>query len=194
MDTRNEINGSLQWKEASKGGIILGLISFFYILLSSLLAKWAGNGNASLMLSFLSIALWCLKFYGCIALMKLFLIKLKASYRGVDSRVAFSYGAKIAFLSAFVYSVCYLANILYLSNDVFQAQLEMVDTIVSQNSSMFDSNSLAAFDKVKESMPTMMTIYNLIYCTLYGVVLSLILSKNLIPDDDFEEEGENNLQ
>lgn len=187
MDIREEINNRIQWEKASKAGIVLGLVSSAYLLLSSLLARYAGNINSAFLVTFISMALWSVKFLACIGLMKYFLIRLKITYKGVDSNVAFKFGVKIALLSAFVYSVFYLANLLYISNDVLQAQM---DLFLEQAAPMMDSNTAAVMDKTMDSLPTSTTIFNLIYCTLFGTVLSKVLSKALIPDKDFTDDEE----
>ena len=54
-----------------------------------------------------------------------------------------------------------------------------------------DSNTLAALGDMEESMPEIVFFSNLFYCFLYGVVLSLILSRRIPSNDPFAnlEEG-----
>ena len=187
MDIREEINNNILWEKASKAGIVLGLVSATYLLLSSLLARFAGNINSGFLLTLLSMLLWSVKFIACIGLMKYFMIRLKLSYKGVNSNLAFKFGLRVALLSAFVYSVCYLANLLYLSKDIIQAQM---DLIMNQYANMVDSNTMNAMTKMQDSIPLMSTVFNLIYCFLFGTVLSKILSKTLIPDEDFYQDND----
>ena len=48
-----------------------------------------------------------------------------------------------------------------------------------------DSNTINALDKVEAIMPQMIFFSNLIYCFLYGTVLSAILSRNIPPRNPF---------
>ena len=54
--------------------------------------------------------------------------------------------------------------------------------------SSLDSNSLNALDTVESIMPQVMFFSNLVYCFLYGTVLSAVLSRNIPPRDPFARE------
>ena len=180
-DMKEEINNSIQWEKASKAGIALGLVSSAYLLISSLLARFAGGIGSAFLLSLLSMLLWSVKFIVCIGMMKWFMLRLKVGYNGVTSKEAFRFGMKIALLSAIVYTFVYLANLLYISNDVIEAQW---DLIMTQYATMMDSNTLNGMEQMKDSIPAMSAIFNLVYCFLFGTILSKILAKTMIPDED----------
>ena len=52
-------------------------------------------------------------------------------------------------------------------------------------SKMLDSNSIAALEKMMGKMSYISFFSNLIYCTLYGTILSFILSRNIPQQDPF---------
>ena len=54
-------------------------------------------------------------------------------------------------------------------------------------SSMLDSNSMAMLEKMEDSFPQISFFSNLIYCFLFGLVLSAILSRNIPKRDLFAD-------
>jgi hypothetical protein len=50
---------------------------------------------------------------------------------------------------------------------------------------MMDSNSLKEIDKMSENLPQLTFFSNLIYCFIYGSILSGILSRNIPSRDPF---------
>ena len=50
---------------------------------------------------------------------------------------------------------------------------------------MLDSNSMAMLEKMEDAYPQIAFFSNLIYCFLYGTVLSAILSRNIPTRDPF---------
>ena len=56
-------------------------------------------------------------------------------------------------------------------------------------SSMMDSNSMAMLEKMEDSYPQILFFSNLIYCFIYGTVLSAILSRSIPKNDPFASYG-----
>ena len=50
---------------------------------------------------------------------------------------------------------------------------------------MLDSNSLKEIDKMSENLPQLTFFSNLIYCFVYGSLLSVILSRYIPSNDPF---------
>ena len=53
---------------------------------------------------------------------------------------------------------------------------------------MMDSATLEAVEEMIPSMPTYAFFGNLIYCTLYGTIVSAILSRNIPSSNPFENQ------
>lgn len=162
------------WNAAGKAGLALGAVSTAYLFAGQWLA---GNLEpATLWQQVVALILWAAKFGGCIWLMKFFMVKFAYENSVTNKSIVFRMGMTIALLSAVVYSAIYLANMLYISADYYD---QIFQTVVEQVKPALDSNSLTALEKVIGNLPQIMFVYNLIYCFLFGTVLSAILSRNI---------------
>lgn len=167
------------WNTAAKAGLILGLVSTVYMIVNS----WAGRVEISAFLSILiNGAAWCLKFGGCIWLMRFFMKKFVSENPEADNSRTFRLGAATAVLSALVFAAYTLADVAFISADYYAEQME---TLLQQMGPMLDSNSLSQADTLMQNLPQIAFFSNLIYCTLYGTVLSAILSRNIPSKDPF---------
>ena len=128
----------------------------------------------------LTMILWIAKFAGCILILRAAMQGTADSYNGVERSHTRRMGIFAALFSALIYSAASLANILYINPGEID---EAFDMIMSEYSKILDSNSIAMIDGYRENLPTMTFFSNLIYCFLYGTIVSLILSRH-IPDVD----------
>lgn len=175
------IDRRTMWESAGKAGLVLGLVSVAYGLIGLLLAKVM---TAGVFMSIITFLLWAAKFYLCIYLMKLFMTRYAATDPEIDNSGTFRFGAAVALLSAIIVSAYSLANILFLSPDLIE---ESFNTVLATYSSMLDANSLDAIDMIKNSLPNITFFSNLIYCFLFGTILSAILSRNIPSRNPFEK-------
>ena len=60
-----------------------------------------------------------------------------------------------------------------------------MDMMMQQMGSMMDSNSMALMDSYMQRLPQITFFSNLIYCFVFGTVLSYILSRNIPSRDPF---------
>ena len=67
---------------------------------------------------------------------------------------------------------------------------EIMDVMRTSYSSMLDSNSEAALEKMMPKMPYYMAIGSLIYCFIWGWLYATIFAKSAAPDDPFSEPDE----
>ena len=115
---------------------------------------------------------------------KTFMQKLVANYEDVTNRDTFKYGVFIALFSAILFSAMSSINMLYISPDVIN---ESTDIVLEQYSEILDSNSMSAMESMASNMGTISFISNLIYCFLFGTVVSAILSKKIPEVDEFKD-------
>ena len=64
---------------------------------------------------------------------------------------------------------------------------EQMDAVMQVYGKMLDSNSLRALDQMIASLSEYTFFSNIIYCTLYGTVLSAILSRRIPSRDPFAD-------
>ena len=181
---KENITTGILLNKAGIAGIVLGLVSTAYIFISTGIASI----TSPVLNTLLTILLWTVKFVLCIWLMIFFMKRLAKSYDNVRNSTTFKFGTTVAACSALIFAAASLANVTIINPDLISRQMEAVVQILGSKA---DSNTLAALGDMEESMPEIVFFSNLFYCFLYGVVLSLILSRRIPSNDPFAnlEEG-----
>ncbi len=169
------------WNEAGKAGLALGAVSAVYMFAT----QFMGNGGMPAFVTVLLTGLlWVGKFGGCIWLMMFFMKKFATENQGVDNKDTRRFGIIAALLSAIVYSAISFANVAFISADMYSEQM---NTLMQQLAPMMDSNTMSEIDKTMANLPQYTFFSNLIYCFIYGAILSAILSKNIPSRDPFAD-------
>ena len=167
------------WNTAGKAGLALGGLSTIYLFLT----QWTGQAEIPAFVAvIINMLLWAVKFGGCIWLMMFFMKRFASVNPDVDNSGTFRAGIAMAFLSALVYSAFSFANVAFLFPDLFTEQMDMV---MQQMAPMLDSNTTAEIEKTMQYLPQLTFFSNLIYCFLYGTILSFILSRSIPSRDPF---------
>ncbi len=164
----------LIWSEAGIPGLILGLATAVCFYLTSLLGNALLNG-----------IVWVAKLAGCICLMYFFMKKFVSIHSGADNRDSFRFGVIVALLSAFIYSVSFYIFTVYIKPDMFDAALSAV---MDNYSSILDTNSLEQIENLIPKLPAIGFFSNLIYCFLYGTIVSAIISRSVPSTNPFDND------
>ena len=167
------------WEDAGRAGLVLGLISTVYLFLNQFIS---GLETSSILTTILSTILWAVKFGGCIWLMMYFMKKFVRENQEAENSATFKFGMLTAALSALVYAAATFANISFIAADMIAEQTNMM---LEQMAPMMDSNSMAQIEKMLDNLPQITFFSNLIYCFIFGTVLSFILSRNIPSRDPF---------
>lgn len=176
---KETIDNRTIWNNAAKTALVFAAVTIVCNLLKRGLAAL---NPPSFLLLLGSGVLWAAEFVGCIYLMIFFMKKLVGNYEGVINADTYKYGRRIALLSAIlISSVEFL--ILYFSPE--EKLQEMIDTMLAGYASMFDSNTLSVMEETLQNLPAITFVSNLIYCFLYGTILSAILSRSIPQPDPF---------
>lgn len=177
---RENISTKAIVNNASICGFILGAVSVAYAILTQFLSGM----DSGILLSMITIVLWLAKFTGCIYILRFFMKKLTAEYSNVENSHTLKQGLLSAGFSALLVSAYTFADLAYIRPEMLS---EQVDLIYQMYSNMLDSNSMQALEEILPKMPMISFFSNLIYCFLYGTVLSVILSKNIPSRDPFAD-------
>ena len=169
------------WERAGKAGLVLGGVSIAYMLLTMLVGKVAGEGSPFLT-GAIGAILWLAKFVGCILLMRLFIQRFAAAEPEADRNRVFRFGMLTALLSAVLYSGFYLAYVSFIAPDTFSQALDML-----ADNPMLGSNSMSEIEDMIPRMPTISFFANLVYCWLFGTILSAIFSASARPQNPFAD-------
>lgn len=167
------------WDSAAKAGLIFGAISSAYMFATQFMASCEMSSFAQMAVT---AVLWIAKFVGCIWLMMFFMKKFVAENQDAVNSDTFRFGVVTALLSAVVYAAFSFANTAYFSADMIA---ENMDTVMQAYSQFMDSNTMSQMDKMMGKMPQITFFSNLIYCFIFGTILSLILSRNIPSKDPF---------
>jgi hypothetical protein len=170
------------WNEAGKAGLVIAAVAVAYFLISATLPK---IGGPKFLTSILSFVLWAGKFALCIWLMVKYLRKF-AEENEKDRSRTFRFGMAVALCSAVVYAGFYLAYVLLINPDMFT---ESFNNIAQAYSSFMTSDQIDQMMNMESSLPTVTFFVNLIWCWLFGTIVSAIASRSICGSDNpFEDE------
>ena len=165
------------WDSAAKAGLIFGAISSAYMFATQFMASCEMSSFAQMAVT---AVLWIAKFVGCIWLMMFFMKKLVKDFPQAQNSSTFRLGCLTAVLFSLIYAAVSFANYEFLFPDYMSGQM---DAMMQQMAPMMDSNTLAQTEKMLDNMSSITFFSNLIYCSIYGILLSGILSR-MIPSKD----------
>ena len=168
-----------RWNEAARYGLIFGAIPTAYLYLGHLQATLGVSGTFG---SILGFVLWAAKFVGCIKLMQHVMLKFSEANPSAVRSDIFKLGTLIAILSALVYSSAVLADMLYIFPEYYQTTYAV---IIEEFSRTLPAQQLEEMKAMIAQMPKFSFIGNFIYCTIYGTVLSFILSRSIPAQNPF---------
>lgn len=180
MNEKNSI-----WEHAGKAGLVLGGVSIAYMLCTMLTGKLAENAGRylSLLLGLVNFLLWAAKFAACIYLMRFFMLRFSKADPTADNSRVFRFGARTALLSALLYSAFYLAYVSFIAPDTFEKALDLL-----QDNPYLGASEMETVEEMIPRLPSFSFFVNLIYCWLFGTILSAILSRNIPSRNPFTDE------
>ena len=175
------------WRWASVGALALAAISSAYLFITYALTS--GSTVVTILKSILEVA----KIVGCILVMRWFMRRFKEDWPDAQKSDIRGLGTAMALLSAVLFAGVSMA--VFLANPDLVSQA--IDAAMSAYSSQLDHNSRTLLESLPGKMPAIAFFSNLIYCFLYGWILSAILAPGVCTDnpfgtdkDDDEEEDE----
>lgn len=176
------------WSAASTAGLFIGGVAVLYSLITSFIGAHSSESVAlNVITAIIQVILWAAKLFGCIFLTGYFIRKFVSAHEGVTRSGAFRFGLATAILAALLYSAYFLVSALYIQPEAMEAAF---NTILSSGVSSLDSNTLDAIEKIKDNFPLIGFFSNLIYCFLWGLVLSSIYSHKAVSDNPFESDAQ----
>lgn len=187
---KQSIDKSIIWNEAAKSGLVLGLYTSAFTLISSLTARLALSGIGGIILiQTLNAILWMAKFGGCLWLMRYFMRKLVENYDGVTRKSTFRLGVQTALFSAIIVAGVGLLNFTLISPDVMKEAIDSAMQGYSAVAPIGDSER-ASIERMMGNLPMISFFVTFTYCFLYGTVVSKIFSSGIPPEDIFSDNAE----
>ena len=171
---------------AAKAGLILGAVSIVGLLLPWLLDMLGGSGlGANIGLKLVKTLIWIAKLILCVWLLRRLMLNFSANNPEADNSRVFRFGMLTALLSSVVYSAFYMAFILFINPESITESLAVLE-----NNPAFDSSMFGSMEELVPLIRSTTFFVNLIYCFIYGTVVSAILSRNIPPRNPFSNDGE----
>ena len=164
------------WNQAGKAGLVLAAVSIADMIYAQLITSGNLNEEPSTAVTTISFVVQTVKIVGCILLMKFFMLKFYNSAE-VNKNEAFKMGMATALLSAFVYSAIYFINLRYISTDYC---IELQNALIAKAKLDIAGEEFARLSEMVQTYFHQLTFFsNLIYCFIYGTVLSALISRSL---------------
>ena len=179
------ISGKAIWNEATKAGLMFGLVSVAYNYISIYLGSLVGS--SFLLNFFASVGVWLLrvaKIVGLILLMRACMTRLTRNYSEVTNGDTFLLGIAISALSAIIVAGFTLLDCTVLLPTHYQ---DVMNQIMAELQPSMDANLRSAMEDVLSNFSGIMFWSTLFYCILYGVILSRILSRRIPAQDPFAD-------
>ena len=179
------ISGKAIWNEATKAGLMFGLVSVAYNYISIYLGSLVGS--SFLLNFFASVGVWLVrvaKIVGLILLMRACMTRLTRNYSEVTNGDTFLLGIAISALSAIIVAGFTLLDCTVLLPTHYQ---DVMNQVMAELQPSMDANLRSAMEDVLSNFSGIMFWSTLFYCILYGVILSRILSRRIPAQDPFAD-------
>ena len=176
---KKEFSSSVSWNSAALAGLVMGTATIILDYLPMLPALLGGEGMFA---DLLGGALKIVKIVTCNT--------VQTDYARLQR-----YGLKVALFSSIVVAGFSILQILVINPEMMTQTIQAVQNTYQH---MMDSNTMAAMEKMISKLPVITFFSSLIYCYLWGWILSTSFARRLFPVNPFGErdsdDQNNNLQ
>ena len=187
---KRKMDSNSMWNEAGKGALYLGGLSVLCLSLKEVSTLSGSN----FLITAASVILWVVEFFGCILLMKRFMLDFRDKYEGVQMADTARLGRRMALLSGLLLASAQALFIMQMPQDDVNALVDQLSTAMSMG-----ATEREAMDGVLTKLPVYTFVFQWLYCFLYGTVLASILSRYIFMQEVFgtryrptdEDENEN---
>ena len=172
------------WNEAGKTGLVFGLFSSLCLALK----EGAALTGSTFLVQAAAIILWAVEFFGCILLMKNYMLKLRDKYPGADQLDLYHFGRRVGLLSGLILASVDALLIMKLPQETVA---DVVGELTSSVSSQLGSGYETQVEQIVDKLPLYTFIFQWLYCFLYGSLLSAIMSRYIFAQNYFQNGGDN---
>ena len=168
------------WNEAGRVGLVFGGFSSLCLVLK----EAAGLTDSTFLVQAAAIILWAVEFFGCILLMKKYMLDLRDKYDEATIQDTYHFGRRVALLSGLILAAVDAVLIMKLPQDVVTNVMNELTASVSAKMGAGYEDQVA---RVVDRLPVYVFIGQWIYCFLYGSLLSGIMSRYIFLQRVFRE-------
>ncbi len=187
---KKEFSSGASWNSAALAGLAMGAATIALDYLP-MLPAFIGCGEIASEL--LGGALKIVKVLACIYLFRALMLRFFNTVRTDYARLQ-RYGLKLALFSSILVAGFSVLQILVINPDMLSQTAQAVQNTYRH---MMDSNTAAAMEKMISKLPVITFFSSVVYCYLWGWILSTTFARKLFPVNPFGErdsDEQNNLQ
>ena len=171
------------WNEAGRVGLVFGGFSSLCLVLK----EAAGLTDSTFLVQAAAIILWAVEFFGCILLMKKYMLDLRDKFDGVTVMDTYRFGRRVALLSGLILASVDAAVIMYMPQETVESVIAELNTAISSKMGAGYEGEIGRF---VDKLPLYTFIGQWLYCFLYGSLLSAIMSRYIFLQGPFQGNGD----
>ena len=183
-----KLDNKTLWNEAGRVGFVFGGFSTLCLLLK----EGAALTKSDFLIQAAAIILWAVEFFGCILLMKKYMLDLRDKFDGVTMEDAYHFGRRVALLSGLILAAVDAVLIMKMPQDTVADVVSELNTAVTAK---LGAGYEGEVGRVVDRLPLYTFIFQWLYCFLYGSLLSAIMARYIFMQDLFQggKEEEDNV-
>ena len=170
------------WNEAGRVGFVFGGFSSLCLVLQ----EGAALTGSTFLVQAAAIILWAVEFFGCILLMKKYMLDLRDKYDGATIEDVYHFGRRVALLSGLILAAVDAVLIMKLPPETVESVVSELNTAVS---SKMGSGYEGEVGRFVDKLPLYTFFGQWLYCFLYGSLLSAIMSRYIFLQGPFRGDG-----
>ena len=178
-----KLDSKTLWNEAGRVGFVFGGFSSLCLVLKEASALT----GSTFLVQAAAIILWAVEFFGCILLMKKYMLDLRDKFDGVTVVDTYRFGRRVALFSGLILASVDAAVIMYMPQETVESVIAELNTAISSKMGAGYEGEIGRF---VDKLPLYTFIGQWLYCFLYGSLLSSIMSRYLYVQDAFNDPGD----
>ena len=174
-----KLDGKTLWNEAARVGFVFGGFSSLCLVLK----MGASLTGSAFLTQAAAVILWAVEFFGCILLMKKYMLDLRDKFDGVTVVDTYHFGRRIALFSGLILAAVDAIITMKLPPETVESVVAELNTAVS---SKLGSGYEGEVGRFVDKLPLYTFIGQWLYCFLYGSLLSAIMSRYIFLQGPFQ--------
>ena len=186
---RMKLDNKTLWNEAGRVGFVFGGFSSLCLVLQ----EGAALTGSTFLVQAAAIILWAVEFFGCILLMKKYMLDLRDKFDDVTMVDAYRFGRRVALLSGLILAAVDAVIIMKMPQDTVESVISELNTAVSGKLGAGFEGEVGRF---VDKLPLYTFLGQWLYCFLYGSLLSAIMSRYIFLQGPFFQDpdgGDDNI-
>ena len=175
---RMKLDSKTLWNEAGRVGFVFGGFSSLCLLLK----EGAALTGSTFLVQAAAIILWAAEFFGCILLMKKYMLDLRDKFDDVTIEDTYRFGRRVGLLSGLILATVDAVLIMKMPQDTVADVVNELNTAVTAK---LGAGYEGEVGRIVDRLPLYTFIFQWIYCFLYGSLLSAIMSRYIFMQDIF---------